>query len=83
MHLSLICDQIQIVILKSLQNWMVKWYHEVLGHPGESRTKLTIKQHFTWKKLCKTVQQVVSGVCFSNGRGGLLCLVVLVLKVVC
>ena len=37
---------------------MVEWYHEVLGHPGETRTELTIKQHFTWKNLRKTVQQV-------------------------
>ena len=55
---SLICEQAQIVVPTSLQKRMVEWYHEVLGHPGETRTELTIKQHFTWKNLRKTVQQV-------------------------
>jgi len=57
---SLICEQTQIVVPKSLQKQMSECYHEVLGHPGETRTELTIKQHFTWKTLCKTVQQVCS-----------------------
>ncbi len=32
---------------------MVKWYHEVLGHPGESRTKLTINSILLEKNCAK------------------------------
>ena len=34
------------------------WYHQTLCHPGETRTEQTIRQHFYWKGLRKTVQEV-------------------------
>ena len=37
------------MIPKQIQNTLVEWYHNVLCHPGETRTKLTIGQHFHWK----------------------------------
>lgn len=50
----------KIVVPKSLQRKAVKFYHELLLHPGETRTELTLGQHFTWKGLRKTVQDVCS-----------------------
>jgi transposase InsO family protein len=50
----------KIVIPKSLQKKAVKFYHELLLHPGETRTELTLGQHFTWKGMRKTVQDVCS-----------------------
>ena len=39
---------------------MVQWYHEMLCHPGSTRTEATIAQHFYWKNLRKTVRNVCS-----------------------
>ena len=33
-------------------------YHERLCHPGLTRTEATIRQHFTWKNLRHSVEQV-------------------------
>ena len=57
---SLICLNNKIVIPKQLQRHIVQWYHDTLSHPGETRTELTIAQHFYWKNLRKTVQDVCS-----------------------
>ena len=48
---SLIVKDGKIVVPKTLQKRCVQWYHESLCHPGETRTELTICQHFTWKNL--------------------------------
>jgi transposase InsO family protein len=42
----------------TLQVPLVEWYHEHLCHPGETRTELTVGQHFTWVGLRSTVQSV-------------------------
>ena len=55
---SLICLNNKIVITKQLQRYIVQWYHDTLSHPGETRIELTIAQHFYWKNLRKTVQDV-------------------------
>jgi Integrase zinc binding domain len=47
-----------IVLPKALQTEAVKWYHGALMHPGETQTELTMGQHFTWKGMRKTVQDV-------------------------
>lgn len=57
---QLICREDKIVVPKALQKRMVQWYHEYLCHPGETRTELTISQHFTWKGLRNSVHQVCS-----------------------
>ena len=57
---SLICRNNKIVIPKQLETRVVEWYHHALCHPGETRTELTIAQHFYWKNLRKTVHQVCS-----------------------
>ena len=48
----------KIVVPKAMQKPLVEWYHGVLMHPGETRTELTIGQHYTWRGLRKTVQSV-------------------------
>jgi transposase InsO family protein len=35
----------------------IQWYHETLMHPGETRTELTMGQHFTWEGMQKAIQQ--------------------------
>lgn len=48
----------KIVVTTSLQGRIVKWYHERLCHPGLTRTEATIRQHFTWKNLGHSVEQM-------------------------
>ena len=55
---SLICYKGKIVIPEKLQKSLVEWYHLTLCHPGETRTELSITQHFYWKNLRKTVHEV-------------------------
>jgi hypothetical protein len=50
----------KIVVPQVLQKNLFQWYHVNLGHPGETRTEKTIRQHFTWKNLVGTVKQVYS-----------------------
>jgi len=57
---SLICRKHRIVIPKQLEKRVVEWYHHTLCHPGETRTELTIAQHFYWTNLRKTVHEVCS-----------------------
>ena len=57
---SLICFKGKIVIPLKLQKRLVEWYHHTLCHPGETRTELSINQHFYWKNLRKTVHDVCS-----------------------
>jgi len=55
---DLITREDKIVLPKSLQEPATRWYHELLAHPGETRTELTIGQHFHWKGMRKTVQHI-------------------------
>jgi hypothetical protein len=48
----------KIVVPKVLQKKAVQFYHGLLMHPGETRTELTLAQHFTWKGMRNTVQRV-------------------------
>lgn len=55
---TLITKEGRIVIPKVLQRKGVVWYHELLMHPGTTRTELTMSQHYTWKGMRKTVESV-------------------------
>ena len=55
---TLVTKDGKIVLPKALQKKAVEWYHQVLMHPGETRTELTMGQHYTWKGMRKTVQDV-------------------------
>ena len=54
----LICRKNKICLPTALQKKTVEWYHEMLCHPGETRTEHTICQNFDWKALCTTVHDV-------------------------
>ena len=56
---SLLTHNDKIFIPKPLQERITKWYHEILLHPGVTRTAQTIKQHFIWPKMTKTIDQIV------------------------
>ena len=49
-----------IVIPKQILKSLLEWYHNVLCHPGKTRTELTIGQHFYWKGLQKSVDNICS-----------------------
>ena len=48
----------KIVLPRALQKKAVQWYHQYLLHPGETRMELTIGQHYYWKSMRTTIQQV-------------------------
>ena len=43
---------------KQLEKQVVECYHIALCHPEETRTELSISQHFYWKNLCKTAHEI-------------------------
>ena len=49
----------KIVVPTVLQKETVEWYHTTCIHPGETRTELTIGQHFYWTNMRKTVVDFV------------------------
>ena len=55
---DLIVKHNKIVMPKPLQKHIVQWYHTQLCHPGETRTKQTIAQHFYWKNLQQIMHKV-------------------------
>ena len=57
---KLITYRDRICVPETLQKQMVQWYHEMLCHPGSTRTEATIAQHFYWKNLRNTVRKICS-----------------------
>ena len=57
---DLITKANKIVLPRSMQAKAIRWYHETLLHPGETRTELTIGQHFTWKGMQTAIKQACS-----------------------
>jgi transposase InsO family protein len=55
---ELITKEDKIVLPRALQRKAVQWYHSTLLHPGETRTELTMSQHYTWKGMRKTIEDV-------------------------
>ena len=53
---KLVTRENKIVLPTSMQRKAVEWYHQILCHPGETRTELTMPQHFCWKGMqCTTL----------------------------
>ena len=48
----------RIVVPRALQVRATEWYHLHLMHPGETRTELTLAQHYVWKGMRQTIAQV-------------------------
>ena len=46
------------MIPNQLEKQVLEWNHNVLYHPGETRTELCISQNFYWKSLPKTVHEI-------------------------
>ena len=54
----LISRNSKICLPAELQKKTVDWYHEMLCHTGETCTEHTLRQHFDWKGLHTTFQDV-------------------------
>ena len=67
---DLICYKDKIVIPTTLQDRVVDWYHNVLGHPGINRTEETIGQHLWWPKMRQQITRSVTtcATCQLNKR---------------
>ena len=48
----------KIYLPKKLQKKATEWYHTYLLHQGETRTELTLAQHYCWKGMRNTVVRV-------------------------
>ena len=46
----------KIYVPTRLRKRVMKWYHEMLLHPGMTRMTKTIQMHFTWPKLRENVE---------------------------
>ena len=57
---QLIVREDKIVLPKAIQRSAAEWYHSLLAHPGETRTELTMGQHFYWKNMRQTIEDVCS-----------------------
>jgi RNase H-like domain found in reverse transcriptase/Integrase zinc binding domain len=57
---KLITRNERIVIPTSLQKRIVRWYHHILCHPGESRTEATIAQHLHWSGMREHIKNECS-----------------------
>ena len=57
---ELVVRENRIVLPTTLAKRAVEWYHTTLCHPGETRTELTMAQHYCWKGMKNTIKQVCS-----------------------
>ena len=55
---NLVCYNDKIIVPITLRERVIKWYHEMLVHPGINRTEYAIRQHFTWPKLHEDVERL-------------------------
>ena len=69
--IDLICHHGKISMPQALQKRTVQWYHDILCHPGRTRTEATINQHFYWKNMRKDVETLCKTcpICQMNKRG--------------
>ena len=67
---SLICKNGKIVIPSHLTNRVLTWYHQMLMHPGATRTEQTIRHHLHWKGMRNDVKELCKKcpVCQLNKR---------------
>ena len=58
----------KICVPRTLQQKAVEWYHELLMHPGETRTAATLSMYYSWKGMRNTVKSVCNrcGSCRQN-----------------
>ena len=56
-----VTNQTKIVVPKTPQKKLTEWCHLHLLHPGETRTELTMGQHFHWKGTRVSAARVCKG----------------------
>ena len=56
---QLICKGDKIYVPSQLRKHVVKWYHEYLCHPGETRTEETINQHLYIPGIRSLIKDIV------------------------
>ncbi len=56
---KVLCKNGKVIILKSLCQQAVKWYHHYLQHPGHSRLEETMRSVIYWKGMRTTVRKYV------------------------
>ena len=66
----LICRNNKTCLPTALQKKTIEWYHEMLCHPGETRTEHTLCQHFDWRALRTTVHDVCRSVQLAREKKG-------------
>ena len=54
---KVLTENSKLVVPKSLQKWVVLWYHHYLQHPGETRLEDTLRATMTWAGLRKSVRE--------------------------
>ena len=66
---ELICYNGKIVVPKKLQQRVIQWYHDYLGHPGINRTN-GVGQHLWWPKMRNQITSLVTAcsTCQVNKR---------------
>ena len=60
-QIKLICQNNKIVLPQSLQEKTIHWYHEILCHPGNTRTEESIRQNFAWKGMQTMIRKICKG----------------------
>jgi hypothetical protein len=48
----------KVVLPKSIEVDTVKWFHTVMGHPGEKKLRETLNQHYHHPKLCYQIDRL-------------------------
>ena len=64
---SLIYRNRKICLPAALQKRSVDWYHEMICHPGETRTEHNLCKHLDWKGIFTTVH-IVGKKCPTHQR---------------
>ena len=65
-------DNWKIALLDSMVEDMVKWFHQVMGHPGEKRLTELLRQRYHNPALCQHIEQLKCSNCGRykiSGRG--------------
>jgi len=65
-------SQWRIALLQSMLKPTMKWFHQVLGHPGKKRLRETLQQRYYHPQLCQTIDKYKCEHCQKHklsGRG--------------
>ncbi len=60
----------KIVLLKSMVDDTVKWFHQIMGHPSEKRLQETLNQHYYYPRLCYHIYKLKCKDCQMHKLAG-------------